>query len=153
MAPHDPTPEPTGRAFLDRRARAEIHVARRYLEHGFVDASLRIFVRRAEHVAPDDWSRLVARLLERGRMADAVDVCQRGGIPLPRQELLAMGDRELRRKDLDTAIHYYELAGADAERWSGLVDVLIRLPGRELQATEIAERHLIPRDARITAAA
>jgi len=143
-----------GRSGLDRRMRGELLVARRYLDHGFIDAAMRIFARRAAHVALDDWKRLVERLLERGRVADAVEVCRMGGVPLPRTELLALGDRELRRKDVDAAIHYYELAEADHDRWSALVDVLIRLPGRELQATETAQRYLLPADeAPITVAA
>ena len=131
----------------DRRVQAEIVVARRYLDHGFVDAAMRIFARRAPQVAADDWQQLVTRLLERGRVNDAVDVCRLGDVPLPRQELLTLGDRQLRRKDIDGAIHYYELAGADHERWSALVDVLTRLPGRELHAMEMAERHLLADEA------
>ena len=127
----------------DRRMQAEIVVARRYLDHGFVDAAMRIFARRAPQVAAADWQQLVVRLLERGRVNDAVDVCRLGDIPLPTQELLTLGDRQLRRKDVDGAIHYFELAGADHDRWSALVDVLTRLPGRELHALEMAERHLL----------
>ena len=118
-------------------------MARRYLDHGFIDAAMRIFARRASLVSADDWTHLVARLIERGRITDAVDVSRMGGIPLPRQELLTLGDRQLRRKDVDGAIHYYELAGADLERWTALVDVLTRLPGRELHAMEMAQRHLL----------
>ena len=131
----------------DRRVMAEVVVARRYLDHGFVDAAMRIFARRAPQVAADDWQQLVTRLLERGRVNDAVDVCRLGDVPLPRQELLTLGDRQLRRKDIDGAIHHYELAGADRERWSALVDVLTRLPGRELHAMEMAERHLLADEA------
>ena len=127
----------------DRRVQAEIVVARRYLDHGFVDASMRIFARRAANVTAADWQQLVSRLLERGRVNDAVDIRRLGEIPLPRQELLTLGDRQLRRKDVNLAIHYYELAEADHERWSALVDVLTRLPGRELHALEMAERHLL----------
>ena len=127
----------------DRRVQAEIVVARRYLDHGFVDAAMRMFTRRAANVTAADWQQLVVRLLERGRVNDAVDICRLGDIPLPRQELLTLGDRQLRRKDIDGAIHHYELAGADRERWSALVDVLTRLPGRELHALEMAERHLL----------
>jgi len=36
----------------------------------------------------------------------------------------------------------YELAGADRERWTKLVDVLTALPDRERQAVEIVDRHL-----------
>ncbi len=124
------------------RRRSELLIARRYLAHGFLDAAMRLFFRNAGDVGAEDWAALANRLMERGRIVDAVAVCERGGIALPRAELLALGDRHLRRKDVDGAIHYYELAGADRARWSGLVDVLAVLPGRELQAREIAERHL-----------
>jgi hypothetical protein len=127
-----------------RRVQSELLVARRYLDHGFLDATMRIFGRRAAHVRREDWNRLVERLLERGRLTDAVAVCQAGGMPLPREQLLTFGDRELRRKDVDSAIHYYELAEANAERWAALLDVLTRLPGREFQAREVAQRHLVP---------
>lgn len=119
-------------------------MARRYLDHGFLDAAMRIFGRNVAIVAADDWNLLVERLLERGRVADAVHACQTGGVPLPRQTLLALGDRHLRRKDVESAIHFFELAEADPERWSALVDVLARLPGRELTAMEVAQRYLVP---------
>jgi hypothetical protein len=127
---------------VPRRVHAEVAVARRYLAHGFLDAALRIFVRNGRHVAAGDWSELASRLLERGRIAEAVQACQTGGLPLPRRELLTLGDRHLRHKDVDAAVHYYELAGADAERWTALLDVLTRLPGRELHAVQVAQRHL-----------
>ena len=130
-----------------RRVQSEIVVARRYLEHGFVDAAMRIFGRHAAQVAADDWNLLVDRLLERGRVADAVGVCRTGDIPLPKEKLLDLGDRQLRRKDVDGAIHYYELGDADHDRWAALVDLLTRLSGRELQAMEVAERYLVPTDA------
>jgi hypothetical protein len=136
----------TPRTGDDRRARSEVVVARRYLQHGFLDTAMRIFARQAGQVAADDWNSLVQRLLERGRIADAVSVCQTGGVPLPRQELLATGDRQLDKKDVDGAMHYYELAEADPVRWSKLVDVLTRLPGRELHAVEVSGRYLIPPD-------
>jgi hypothetical protein len=125
------------------RAHSEVLVGRRYLEHGFLDAAMRIFGRNAEWVAGADWEALVERLLERGRVAEAVRACAMGGLPLPRTKLLALGDRDLRRKDVLGAIHYYELADADQARWTALVDVLTRLPGYELQAVEIAGRHLL----------
>jgi hypothetical protein len=130
----------------ERRAHSEVVVARRYLEHGFLDAALRIFGRHAALVDPQDWNRLVERLLERGRVTDAVAVCQTGGIPLPREQLLGFGDRDLQRKDVHGAVRYYELARADRARWSALVDVLTRLPGYELQAMEVAQRHLVSAD-------
>lgn len=138
------------RAGEGRRADSEVMVARRHLAHGFLDAAMRIFGRNIAQVKADDWRLLVDRLLERGRIAAAVHVCQMGGVPLPRQELLALGDRHLRRKDLDGAIHYYELAEADHERWSDLVDVLTRLPGRELHAVAVAQRYLVPRETTAT---
>ena len=118
-------------------------VARRYLEHGFLDAALRIFGRHTSVVEAQDWNRLVERLLERGRVTDAIAVCQTGGIPLPREQLLGLGDRGLQRKDVHVAVRYYELAEADQARWSALVDVLTRLPGHELHAMEVAQRHLV----------
>jgi len=122
-------------------------VARRYLGHGFLDAALRLFARNPAQVRAEDWRRLVERLCERGRIDAAVHVCRLGGVPLPRAALLAAGDRHLRLKDLDRAIHYYELAGADRERWSALVDVLTRLPGRELNALAIAARYVAEAEA------
>lgn len=137
----NPRPNP------DRRAQSEVLVARRYLEHGFLDAALRIFARRAALVAAADWSRLVDSLLERKRVADAVRACEIGGLPLPRERLLALGDADLQRKNVDGAIHHYELAGADSARWSALVDVLTRLPGHELRAVEVTQRHLVAAEA------
>jgi hypothetical protein len=137
------------RAIQPRRAHSEIVVARRYLDHGFLDAAMRIFGRHAGLVAADDWQRLVDRLLERGRVADAVSVCQTAEVPLPREQLLALGDRDLARKDVDGTMHYYQLADADSSRWGALIDVLTRLPGRELQAMEVAERHLLPSESPI----
>ena len=129
------------------RAHSELMVGRRYLDHGFLDAALRIFARNVDHTTGDDWNLLVERLLERGRVADAVQACQTGGVPLPREHLLVLGDRQLARKDVQGTIRYYELAGADEARWSVLVDVLTRLPGQELTAVEVAQRHLVPRPA------
>ncbi|HXJ37334.1 MAG TPA: hypothetical protein VMS22_25175 [Candidatus Eisenbacteria bacterium] len=140
--PSDKTPDLP--AEKGRRAHGEILVARRYMSHGFLDASMRIFARNTAHTTADDWTQLVDHLLERGRVDEAVHACQTGGIPLPRQQLITLGDRQLRRKDVDGAIHYYELANADHDRWAGLVDVLTRLPGRELHAMEMAQRHLVP---------
>jgi len=120
-------------------------IARRYLAHGFLDVAMRIFGRNLAQVTANDWTLLADRLLERGRVAAAVQVCQTGRVPLPRQELLALGDGHLRRKDVDGAIHYYALADADHARWSDLVDVLTRLPGGELRAITMAQRYLVPR--------
>ena len=55
---------------------------------------------------------------------------------------MARADEHLRRKDVDTAIRLYELAGADRERWIRVVDVLTGLPDRERLAIEVTERHL-----------
>jgi len=123
---------------------SEVLVGRRYLERGFLDASMRLFVRNAELVAPADWSRLAERLLERNRVADVIRICELGNVPLPRERMLATGDACLKRKDVDGTIRLYELADADRERWTRLVDVLTALPDRERQAIEVTERHLGP---------
>ena len=103
---------------------------------------MRLFVRNAAVVEPADWTRLAERLMERHRIPDVVRVCETGGVPLPRERMLAIGDEHLRRKDVDTAIRFYELAQADRERWIRLVDVLTGLPDRERLAIEVTERHL-----------
>ena len=121
---------------------SEVLVGRRYLERGFLDAAMRLFVRNAAVVEPADWTRLAERLMERHRIPDVVRVCETGGVPLPRERMLAIGDEHLRRKDVDTAIRFYELAQADRERWIRLVDVLTGLPDRERLAIEVTERHL-----------
>ena len=139
----DVTATDAARDTTGRRARSEVVVARRFLDHGFIDAAMRIFERQAPQVTTDDWNRLVDRLLERERIVDVVRVCQIGDVPLPREQLLLLGDRQLRRKDVQGAIRYYELACADRDRWTGLLDVLTRLPGHELTAMEVAERHLV----------
>lgn len=123
---------------------SEVLVGRRYLERGFVDAAMRLFVRNAPAVEPDDWIRLAERLMERSRIPDVVRVCELGSVPLPRDRMLAIADDHLRRKDVDTAIRLYELAGADRPRWAALVDVLTSLPDRERLAIEVTERHLPP---------
>jgi hypothetical protein len=133
----------------DSRPRSEVAVARRYLDHGFLDVAMRIFGRNVAQVRSDDWRLLVDRLLDRGRVAEAVETCRMGGVPLPRRELLALGDHRLHCKDVDAAIHYYELAQADHERWTDIVDLLTRLPARELQAIAVAERHLLGRHASV----
>jgi len=129
---------------MSNRSHSELTIARRYLDHGFLDVALRMFARNAEHVQSDDWMRLVDSLVESGRVTEAIETCRLGGVPMPRRELLALGDRSLRRQDVDAAINYYELAEADYERWDALVDVLVRQPARELQAIAITERHLVP---------
>jgi len=123
---------------------SEVLVGRRYLERGFLDAAMRLFVRNAELVTAADWTRLADRLLERNRIPDVVRVCELGTVPLPRERLLVVGDGHLKRKDIDGAMRLYELAGADRERWARMVDVLTALPDRERQAIEIVERHLSP---------
>src|SRR5579885_2928594 len=98
-------------------------VARRYLEHGFLDAALRLFLRHPAAMAAGDWTCLVERLMARGRITDAVRACSAGGVPLPRERLLAVGDRA---------------------RWAQLVDGLTALPTQERRALELAHRHLVP---------
>jgi hypothetical protein len=128
---------------MTRSRESEVLVGRRYLEHGFLDAAMRLFARNVARVASADWTRLAERLLERDRIVEVVRVCTLGGVPLPREQLLARGDDHLRRKDVDDAMYYYELAGADRERWSRMVDVLTTLPDRDLRAIDIAERYLV----------
>jgi len=123
-------------------SKSEVLVARRYLERGFLDASMKLFVRNAEVVEPDDWTRLASRLIERKRVIDVVRVCELGGVPIPRDEVLAEGDAHLRRKDVDGAMRLYELVDADRERWVRVVDTLTSIPERARQAVEVAERHL-----------
>lgn len=123
---------------------SEVIVGRRYLERGFLDAAMKLFVRNAPAVEADDWTNLAERLMERSRIPDVVRVCETGGVPLPRERMLGLADEHLRRKDVDTAIRLYELAGADNERWVRLVDVLTGLPDRERIAIEVTERHLRP---------
>jgi hypothetical protein len=125
---------------------SEVLVGRRYLERGFLDAAMKLFVRNAAVVEPEDWTRLAARLMERSRIPDVVRVCEAGGVPLPRQQMLGIADDHLRRKDVDGAMRLYELAGADRERWTRLVDVLTGLPDRERLAIEVTERHLASDD-------
>jgi len=134
----------------DGRA-ARVEVARGMLAHGFLDRPLRLFLENAAHVRAEDWSLISERLIAEGRLDDAVYVCRTGGIELPRAEVLARGDQELRRRDIDGAIHHYELADASRERWEALLDVLIGLPNRELTARAIARKHLA--DERRTAVA
>jgi hypothetical protein len=121
---------------------SEVIVGRRYLERGFLDAAMRLYVRNAELVTSADWTRLADRLLERNRVPDVVRICELGSVPLPRDRMLAAGDACLKRKNVDGALRLYELAGADRDRWAHLVDVLTMLPDRVRQAVEIAERHL-----------
>jgi len=120
----------------------EVLVGRRYLDRGFLDAAMRLFVKNAELVTAADWTRLAERLLERNRIPDAVRVCELGAVPLPRERLLAAADACLKRKDVDGTMRLYELGGADRERWTRLVDVLTSLPDRARQAIEVVERHL-----------
>src|SRR5262245_42906701 len=119
---------------------SEVLVGRRYLERGFLDAAMRLFVRNAELVTPPDWSRLAERLLDRNRIPDVVRVCELGNVPLPRDRMLAVADASLKRKDVDGAMRLYELAGADRDRWTRLLDVLTGIPGRERLAIEIVAR-------------
>jgi hypothetical protein len=143
MSRHELKTEGGARRAGHARPHAEVEVARRYLNQGFLDAAMRVFGRHVAHVTTADWTLLVGRLVERGRIAEAVEVCRMGDVPFPREELLTLGDRHLRHKDVDGAIHYYELADADQERWDVVVDLLSRLPGRGLQAVALAERHLV----------
>jgi thioredoxin-like negative regulator of GroEL len=126
-------------------ADAEVFLARRYLAKGFLDDALRILMQHAETAPAEDWTALRDRLLERGRVADVVTVCRVGKIPIPREELLQLGDQYLARADVDRAIDLYESIEADQARWEQVVDRLIEMPDRFQQARSIAARHLAGR--------
>ena|ERR1044071_5898307 len=123
---------------------SEVLVGRRYLDRGFLDAAMKLFIRNADRVTAADWTKLADCLMERGRILDVVRVCELGGVPLPRERMLELGDLYLRRKHIDDAIRLYELAEADRDRWARLLDVLTVSPDRERQAVEVVERHLRP---------
>ena len=122
---------------------SRVLIGRRYLEHGFLDVAMRLFVRNAAQVEKRDWSLLVERLMDRHRIVDAVRVCEIGGVPVPCAQLLALGDGSLRRKDFEAAIHLYELGNADRERWARVVDLLSARPDQERRAIALTERYLV----------
>lgn len=122
---------------------SQVLIARRYLERGFLDTAMRLFVRNAAAVESADWALLVERLMERGRIVEVVQICALGGVELPREQLLTIGDARLRARDLDGAKLLYELADAETARWEHFVDVLTTLPGQERLAVQLAERHLV----------
>lgn len=131
---------------MTRNRESEVLVGRRYLDHGFIDEAMRLFCRNVSRVPAGDWTRLADELMARNRVGEVVRVCTLGGVPLPREQLLARGDDHLRRKDVDEAIYFYELADADRARWSRMVDVLTSLPEREFRAIDIANRYLVEDD-------
>ena len=122
---------------------SKVRVGRGYLEHGFLDAAMRLFCRNAVLVEKRDWRLLVERLMERNRVPDAMFVCEVGNVPVPREQLLALGDGHLRRRAFESAVRFYELGDADRERWSLVVDLLTASPDQERRAIAIAERHLV----------
>jgi len=122
---------------------SRVLVARRYVEHGFLDAAMRLFAQNPAVVEPEDWTELAEKMIDRDRIIDAVEVCKLGNVPPPRERLLALGDRYLERRDIDRAIHFYEIGTAEQERWSRVVDILTNLPEQELRAIELAERYLV----------
>jgi hypothetical protein len=123
-------------------SKSEVLVGRRYLERGFLDAAMKLFVRNLGEVSSADWTALVDRLMERNRVADVVTVCGLASIPLPRERMLDLGDRALKRRDVDAALRFFELGKADRERWGMMLDVLTTYPDRERQAVEVVARHL-----------
>ena len=122
---------------------ADILVGRRYLAKGYLDQALELFSRNADSVAPQDWTTLRDKLLDRGRIQDMVRVCDLGRVPIPSDQLLARGDKALVTKDIDLVINLFELAGADRARWEKVVDVLVEMPERKRQAVAIADRYLV----------
>ena len=122
---------------------ADILVGRRYLAKGYLDQALELFSRNVDFVAPQDWTNLRDRLLDRGRIQDMVRVCNVGHVPIPSEQLLIRGDKALVTKDIDLVIDLFELAGADRARWEKVVDVLVEMPERKRQAVSIADRYLV----------
>ncbi len=122
---------------------ADVLVGRRYLAKGYLDQALELFSHDADVVTAEDWTLLRDRLLERGRIQDMIRVCELGRVPIPREELLARGDKALVTKDIDIVIDLFELAGADRPRWEKVVDVLVEMPERKRQAIGIADRYLV----------
>ena len=120
-----------------------VFIGRRYLERGFLDAAMRLFVRNAALVEKRDWALLVERLMDRHRIVDAVRVCEIGGVPVPRAQLLALGDGSLQRKNFEAAIRLYELGDADRERWARMVDLLTGRPDQGRRAIALVERYLV----------
>lgn len=131
-----------GRKAIDM-SHSKVFVGRRYLERGFLDLAMRLFMGNEALVEKRDWRLLAARLMERNRIIDVVRVCEIGNVPLPREQLLALGDGCLGRKDFEGTIRHYELGDAERERWARLFDVLTALPEQQRRAVAIAERHLV----------
>ncbi len=131
-------------------AEADAFLGRRYLKKGFLDDALRMFMQHPTYFTPADWTSLRDCLLVRGRITDVIDICKVAGIPIPRDELLSMGDEYLRRTDVERAITFYEIAAADQARWERVIDHLIQRPDRYQQARSIAVRHLSGHAARQT---
>ncbi|HLK11744.1 MAG TPA: hypothetical protein VKW76_10215 [Candidatus Binatia bacterium] len=123
-------------------SQSEVLVGRRYMERGFLDKAMKLFIRNAALVTPADWALLADRLMERDRVMDVVRICEVGSVPLPRERMLAIGDAHLERRNVDSAIRFYEMAGADRDRWARVVDLLTAMPEREFLAIGIAERYL-----------
>src|SRR5881396_1906669 len=147
FAPHALTVRPgTHLATCTRQEHVDhstVLIGRRYLEHGFLDVAMRLFVRNAAQVEKRDWTLLVERLMDRQRIVDAVRVCEIGDVPVPCARLLALGDASLRRKDIEAAIRFYELGDADRKRWARVVDLLSARPDQERRAIALAERYLV----------
>src|SRR5207245_10828368 len=101
---------------------------------GVRDAASRRCVRNAARVGNGDWALWAERRMDRHRIVDAVRVCEIGGVPVPRAQLLALGDGSLQRKNFEAAIRLYELGDADRERWARVVDLLSARPDQERRA-------------------
>src|SRR5581483_9700766 len=82
-------------------SQSEVLVGRRYLERGFLDKAMKLFVRNAALVEPADWALLADRLMERDRVLDAaIRLYEMAGADRERwarvvDVLTAMPDREL----------------------------------------------------------
>lgn len=122
---------------------AEIMVGRRYLERGFLDTALNMFSKHVGRVDRKDWEELVGRLMAENRVVDVLKVCDLCGLPLPRLQFLELGDKHLKRRDIEGAIRLYELATAERDRWEKVVDALTAIPEQKRRAIMVAERHLV----------
>jgi hypothetical protein len=107
---------------------SEVLVGRRYLDRGFLDAAMKLFIRNADRVTAADWTTLGDCLMEshpRRRQ-----VCELGGCRF--RERISFGDLYLRRnhRRYDPLVR---AAGADRDRWARLLDALTVSPDRERQ--------------------
>src|SRR5436305_14390036 len=85
-------------------------IGRRYLEHGFLDVAMRLFVRNAAQVEKRDWTLLVERLMDRQLIVVAVRVCGIGYVDVLCARLHAFCDESLWGAVV-TAVNHYSVTG------------------------------------------